>query len=201
MRHGYRVAILVVLLAVMPALAGCENFDPDNMDVFGLNAKKKLPGKREALFPNGVPGVTQGIPPEYMKGYKPETAALPSGDTDTATVAAAPAAGEAKTETPAREAKVSKPKPNRRHHVVHRKPKAESKAAAKAEPAPQQTASQPQPGQGTAAPWPSATPQQTQSAWPAPQQTQAGWPTAQGAQQTQKLAPWPSAPAPGTFSK
>ncbi|HEU5018891.1 MAG TPA: hypothetical protein VFT69_13080 [Pseudolabrys sp.] len=212
MRRGYRVVMLVSLLAVMPALAGCENFDPDSMDIFGLNAKKKLPGKREALFPSGVPGVTQGIPPEYMKGYKPEAAALPPADADATSAAAAPAAGEAKTAPVAatREADVSKPKPKRRHHVVHRKPKAEPKPAAEPKianepkPVPQQAASQPQPGQGTSAPWPSTTPQQTQAGWPAPQQSQAGWPAAQGGQESQKsqkLAPWPSAPPPGTFSK
>ncbi len=66
MRCLPRIVLLVALVAVVPVLAGCENFDPDSMDLFGLNAKKKLPGKRELLFPGGVPGVTQGIPPEYQ---------------------------------------------------------------------------------------------------------------------------------------
>ena len=43
----------------------------DKLDVFDLNEKKKLPGERKELFPEGVPGVTQGIPPEYMKGNQP----------------------------------------------------------------------------------------------------------------------------------
>ncbi len=52
----------------------------DKLDIFGLSEKKKLPGERKDLFPGGVPGVTQGIPPEYMKGNQPppETAQAPT---------------------------------------------------------------------------------------------------------------------------
>ena len=32
-------------------MTACDDFDPDKLDVFGLNNKKKLPGEREALFP------------------------------------------------------------------------------------------------------------------------------------------------------
>ena len=40
------------------------------------DTKKKLPGERREVFPGGVPGVSQGVPPELMKGYQaqPETA-------------------------------------------------------------------------------------------------------------------------------
>src|SRR5262245_20838514 len=31
-------------------------------------AKKPLPGERRAVFPEGVPGVQQGVPPELMRG-------------------------------------------------------------------------------------------------------------------------------------
>ncbi len=67
MRRLHRVVLLVGLVAVAPVLAGCEDFDADKFDVFGINQKKKLPGERKELFPEGVPGVTQGIPPEYLK--------------------------------------------------------------------------------------------------------------------------------------
>ena len=63
--------LLAALLALAPVLAGCEDFDMDKLDVFGLNKKKKLPGERKEVFPGGVPGVTQGIPPEYLKGNQP----------------------------------------------------------------------------------------------------------------------------------
>jgi hypothetical protein len=68
MRRIHRVVMLALLIGIGPIVAGCTDFDPDKLDVLGLNQKKKLPGKRVALFPEGVPGVTQGIPPEYMKG-------------------------------------------------------------------------------------------------------------------------------------
>ena len=67
MRRMHRIVLLAGLVAIAPVLAGCEDFDIDKFDVFGLNEKKKLPGDRKELFPEGVPGVTQGIPPEYLK--------------------------------------------------------------------------------------------------------------------------------------
>ena len=72
MRTIHRVALLTVLATFVPALAACSGgFDPDKLDVFGLSEKKKLPGERKDVFPGGVPGVSQGIPPEYMKGSQP----------------------------------------------------------------------------------------------------------------------------------
>jgi hypothetical protein len=78
MRRMQRIVLLVALVAIAPVMAGCENFDPDKFDFFGLNDKKKLPGDRKAVFPEGVPGVSQGIPPEFIKGNQPppENAAL-----------------------------------------------------------------------------------------------------------------------------
>ena len=71
MRRMQRLAVLAVLLAAAPVLAGCEDFDTDKFDIFHLGDKKKLPGERKELFPGGVPGVTQGVPPEYLKGNQP----------------------------------------------------------------------------------------------------------------------------------
>ena len=71
MRRMHRIVMLAALVALAPALSGCANFDPDKLDVFGLNEKKKLPGDRKAVFPEGVPGVSQGIPPEFIKGNQP----------------------------------------------------------------------------------------------------------------------------------
>ena len=71
MRASSRIVMLATLALTIPALAGCADFDPDKLDVFGLNEKKKLPGERKELFPGGVPGVTQGIPPDYVKGNHP----------------------------------------------------------------------------------------------------------------------------------
>ena len=58
MRRMHRIVLLAGLIALAPVLAGCENFDMDSLDVFHLNDKKKLPGERKEVFPEGVPGVT-----------------------------------------------------------------------------------------------------------------------------------------------
>ncbi len=68
LRHLIFFALLV---ALQPALSACSSFDFDKLDVFGINDKKKLPGERRALFPEGIPGVAQGVPPDLMKGYQP----------------------------------------------------------------------------------------------------------------------------------
>jgi len=228
-----RIALLLVaLVAVMPILAGCSSFDPDSLDVLGLNKKDRLPGKRELLFPNGVPGVTQGIPPQYREGYHPPAIAdLPPGDTD-----ATPAAGASQTATavppkPVRSSNLAKPTRLHRTTAAHRaKPKRHRVVRRKAKPKPKATATAAKP-KGTAAPWPSAPQQATtqpkgaQAPWPStsakptgPQapwpsnstassakpspSTQAGWPSADDKQDAQKkLAPWPSAPPSGSFSK
>ena len=56
------------------ALGGCESFDPldklQELDIMGTS-KKPLTGDRRAVFPEGVPGVAQGVPPELVKGYQP----------------------------------------------------------------------------------------------------------------------------------
>jgi hypothetical protein len=181
MRRLPRIVLLLSLVAIMPVLAGCENFDPDAMDPFGWNAKKPLPGKRELLFPSGVPGVSQGIPAEYQAGYKPPPSDDLSLTGEGQQAAGTPAAQTAKSAPvkPVRQSKLTKPKAKPKPRVVKRKPK----------PAPQpaETASEPK---GTQAPWPASPPppQQAQSGWPAPAESQ-------------KLAPWPSAPPPGSFSK
>ena len=48
-----------------------SSFDPTaifDMEIF--NTKKKLPGERKPVFPEGTPGVTQGVPQELVKGYQ-----------------------------------------------------------------------------------------------------------------------------------
>lgn len=201
MRRMPRIALLfVALVAVGPLLAGCESFDPDSLDPFGLNEKKKLPGQRELLFPNGVPGVAQGIPPEYQAGNQaPVVDDLSPTGAETQQAAGESATPAAQTATsapvqPVRTSNVAKPKPKAR-------PKPRRVAKPKPQPKPTETASKPP---ATESPWPS-TPQQnttqqgTSAPWPSqqPQQKQGGWPAAE----EQKLAPWPSAPPSGTFSK
>jgi hypothetical protein len=156
------------------ALSACSSdFDPgdfaDKLDFFHLNEKKKLPGERKELFPGGVPGVEQGIPPDLVKGYQaPQTP---------------PEAQEA--QTPPAQAEKPKPKPR----VAHRAPPKKQPAQVKVTP-PQQTQQQQQAQQQQV--WPDPKPQQPQ----AQQQTgaQSPWPA-----QPQQTSPWPAAPPPNTF--
>jgi hypothetical protein len=176
MRRMHRIVLLAGLLAIAPVLAGCEDFDIDKFDVFGINQKKKLPGDRKELFPQGVPGVTQGIPPEYLKENQPppETAQAPAAQPADA-AAPAPASKTAAI-APAEEPK-SKPK---------RKPKPRTAAR----PATQITV-QPT-GQ-------SQDQQQPLPPWPGQQAPQQGQPPASG--QSSSTDPWPASPPPGTFSR
>jgi len=62
-----RAALAACLLAL--PLAACSDFDPTDMfnnDFF--NPKKPLPGERKALFPDGTPGVPQGVPQDLYRG-------------------------------------------------------------------------------------------------------------------------------------
>src|SRR5437588_12798496 len=67
-------AVLIATTLAFP-LAGCEsinNFDPTDWvpsDLFGT--KKKLPGERKPVFPEGVPGLARGVPPEVMRDQPP----------------------------------------------------------------------------------------------------------------------------------
>src|SRR5208283_1011151 len=71
MRRSQRLIAAAVLLAFSGVLAGCSSgmssFDPTDM-LDWLDTKKKLPGERKPVFPNGVPGLEQGVPKEMYKG-------------------------------------------------------------------------------------------------------------------------------------
>jgi hypothetical protein len=160
MRRPQRLIAATVLAAMSIALAGCSSgsFDPtDMMDWF--DTKKKLPGDRRPVFPEGVPGVEQGVPRDMYRGSARQDAP-PVAETP-------PPAPEPKSrQSAAREAepfpkpvddasapppKMKKPK---RRSVTAPEPDAEPAA-----PAPQR--------QQQAAP-PQAAPQQQPSSFPAP---------------------------------
>ena len=74
MRGSKRLIALAVVVALSGALAGCgggglSNFDPSDLLDF-LDTKKKLPGERKPVFPEGVPGLEQGVPKELYKGSR-----------------------------------------------------------------------------------------------------------------------------------
>src|SRR3979411_3387093 len=75
MRRSQRMIAAAVLIALSGALAGCSsglsNWDPTDLLDF-LDTKKKLPGERKAVFPDGVPGLEQGVPKELYKGSAQE---------------------------------------------------------------------------------------------------------------------------------
>ena len=60
--------VIVATVCSLP-LGACVNFDPvDWMSGDWFSNKKPLPGERKALFPEGVPGVSKGVPADLVKG-------------------------------------------------------------------------------------------------------------------------------------
>ena len=68
-----RILMIASLLAAGLMLSGCESFDPGSW----FDTKKPLPGDRKAVFPEGVPGVPQGVPRELVQGYQPPPEPVP----------------------------------------------------------------------------------------------------------------------------
>jgi hypothetical protein len=67
-----RTVTVASTLSLVLLLSNCSSFDPtDIMDNLFAAQKKPLPGDRKPLFPQGTPGVEQGLPPELVKGYQP----------------------------------------------------------------------------------------------------------------------------------
>ena len=71
--HHRRIVLIVSLLAAGPVLSACSTFDPTEW----FSTKKPLPGERKAVFPEGVPGVPEGVPPELVQGYVPPAEPVP----------------------------------------------------------------------------------------------------------------------------
>ena len=75
MRCSQRLIAAAVLIALSGALAGCaggmSSFDPSDL-LDWLDTKKKLPGERKPVFPEGVPGLEQGVPKNLYKGSAQE---------------------------------------------------------------------------------------------------------------------------------
>ena len=106
MRRPQRLIATAVLIALSGALAGCGStagFDPSDLLDF-LDTKKKLPGDRKPVFPEGVPGLEQGVPKDLYKGSRQEQL-----DQQNATAAAAPPPEEPKSKRGAKSAKGKQP--------------------------------------------------------------------------------------------
>src|ERR1700754_1565034 len=99
MRLSQRLIAATVLIALSGAVAGCSsslgNWDPTDLLDF-LDTKKKLPGERKPVFPDGVPGLEQGVPKDLYKGSRQEQIDRQNADAAAATAAAAPPPQEPK---------------------------------------------------------------------------------------------------------
>jgi len=173
MATSRRYLLVLAAFCAGLGLSGCANgnFELDPAYWFP-DGKKKLPGERRELFPGGVPGVTQGIPPELIRGssaQQPEEQALaPVQD-------APPPQAEVEERPKPRPKRVARPRPAPEAEAVQTTPTpAEASRPAEA----------PRPAQ-PAAP----------GAWPTPQAQQQQQPAAPAA------SAWPSPPAPGTFTR
>jgi hypothetical protein len=155
----FRTGAMLAVGLVLGACTAGGQFDPTEVvsaDVF--SPKKKIAGDREPVFPQGVPGAEQGVPPDLVKGYQPPPEAPALADNAGAATAKAAAAAE-------------RPKP---------KPKPRPKVAK----APAQQAHDPVWDQKGGTP-PGQSPPPAQAAWPAPPPTgqaaqQPAWPAPPG---------------------
>jgi len=97
-RLSQRLITAAVLIALSGILAACAdqlgNFDPTDM-LDWMDSKKKLPGERKPVFPDGVPGLEQGVPKELYKGTA-EQQRIDQQNAQAAAAAAPPPAEEPK---------------------------------------------------------------------------------------------------------
>jgi len=171
MRSIARTVIIAAALAL--PVGGCVNFDPvDWMAGDWFNTKKPLPGERKPLFPEGVPGVSKGVPPDLIKGN--QAAALQDQQAEV------PAAILPEEPKPKPRAK-PKPKPKVVQQAAEPERRPTSVTVRPSQPPPQQQQQQ----------WPDPPAQR-------PQQQQGQWPDPPGG--TQRPAgggvQWPDPPAP-----
>src|SRR5215475_4917191 len=110
MNRFARGALTVSMLSLGVVLTGCGSYDLTQFDPTAIfdaeifNTKKKLPGERKPVFPEGTPGVPQGVPQELVKGHQP------TGDADASVQSA-----EAKAAAEGRRQAEGRVGPDRRH--------------------------------------------------------------------------------------
>lgn len=159
-RRPARLVLAAVVAAAGPVLSACDSLDA--LDIF--DTKKKLAGERKPVFPDGIPGVTAGIPPELVKGYREPEGGAPDPAKVAAEAVAEPAVKPKKPRPdakPAPQRTASRPAPKQKQQT---EPDASATPTRAAAPEPAQ---QPPP-QAAPAPWPVVQPQ---AAWPASQGT------------------------------
>jgi hypothetical protein len=168
MRRSQRLIAAAVLISLSGVLAGCSdslsNWDPTDMLDF-LDTKKKIAGDRKPVFPEGVPGLEQGVPKELYKGSAQERIDQQNAQAGaSAAPAAAPKSKQAKSKSkqPAAPADAAAAEDGGGNAAPPApKPKKIVRQRTTAPPPDQQTA---QPGQAA----PQAQPQQSAAPFPAP---------------------------------
>lgn len=174
MAAARRIVPMIALLCMGFGLSGCANGGLELDPAYWFpDGKKKLPGARQEVFPGGVPGVTQGIPPELVRGNPANQAAQQEQ-------ALAPVQQEPPPPPPAPQQAEEKPKPRPKRVARPRPP-----------PQPEAQVQQEQQQQPVARPSQQPAPA---GAWPAPQ------PQAQQ-QPAPAAGAWPAPPAAGTFTR
>jgi hypothetical protein len=150
-----RVALAALVVIGVPLLlSACEQIE--NFELF--DTKKKLTGDRKPVFPDGVPGVASGVPPEMMKGYRePEGAVLDPAKAAAEAAAAEQTARPKPRPPPQRTASKPPPPPKPVAAAPAPRPVAAAPAAAPAQP-PAQPSAFPAPTQAAPLPWPTAPP-------------------------------------------
>jgi hypothetical protein len=175
-----RLIATSVLIALSGAVAGCSggvsSWDPMDMLDF-LDTKKKLQGERKPVFPEGVPGLDQGVPKALYKGAQ---------ETDQQNAQAATTAQPAQDSKSKRTAKSKSKQPATAGGEPAATPDEDATAAAPADPKPKKIVRQ----RTTAPP-----PDQPGDAQSASQQAQPAQPTQQSA------APFPAPVPSGSFSR
>jgi hypothetical protein len=153
MASRYRLLLSAAVLLNGLVLAGCETggisdklgeIGDSVTDMIPGGGKKKLPGDRKPVFPEGVPGVAQGVPPDLVKGNQPP-----------------PDIAETQVPEPVKQ---EPPKQKPKKKVVAHKPPPQAPVQAT------QPAGWPAPTQQPSAQWPAPATQQppAQTAWPEP---------------------------------
>jgi hypothetical protein len=149
-----RTVTLASTLSFVLLLSNCSSYDPSDLMDMLTPAKKPLPGDRKPLFPSGTPGVSQGLPPELVKGYQPRPPTEVAQD------------AQAAPDQP-------KPKPKPKPKVAAAPPANPARSSSTATPAPAPASTGASASQSS--PWPdppptrqSAAPSAGQTVWPDP---------------------------------
>lgn len=176
-------------LALAFALSGCasaDQFDPTDWvptNWFG-GGKKPLPGERHEVFPGGVPGVPQGVPPDLVMGHQQTPDANGAITSDALAEQHPNAQGNVQGRAPQQQAAAEAPKEKPKHVASRPKPK---RTAKKRTPKGERSAES-APSSAQSAPPPAAQQSVAPSAQPS-----AAWPTSQPSQPAaQNGAAWPT---------